>query len=214
MDGQLRQIRSAEFLFFLLCSGFAFVFVFDFVIIITNFFRDYLIGKIDISLMSPECLIFIPRAAVMPVFHGTSLFPASVSRDTPAKLLLLYTPTQKKICQISPHTTMILHFTKTSNHFQRLRQILPENPHPLSADYLILHPKHLSCPVQEDVCCPPDTSPHAPHRTADPRPSPRSLHQTHLLPFSLQIAFIEYPSPISASCQTKTYHTINTTPNK
>ena len=59
----------------------------------------------------------------------------------------------------------------------------PENPHPLSADYSPCTQTPSHAPYSADTCRPPDTSPHALSRTADPRPSPVPPPDTSL-PFS------------------------------
>ena len=93
----------------------------------------------------------------------------------------------------------------------------PENPHPLSADYSPCTQTPSHAPVQCRYLPSPRYIPHMPpSRTADPPAFARSSTR-HISSPSLQIAFIGYPSLISASRQIKTpfiKYTINTTPEQ
>ena len=89
-----------------LCLGRLLSFVFDFVIIITNFFRDFQY-KNDISwcqlYMSyllpcrPRCLFFTVHRSFPPAFHF-QIIPVVKPRQ------FIFILPLRKICQISPHT--------------------------------------------------------------------------------------------------------------
>lgn len=140
--------------------------------------------------MSIIYVLFTPVPPAMPVFHGTSLFSSSFPLPDISRKTL---PTTFNASARSSR--------KSSSPLRRL---------------FTLHPNTLSCPVQCRYLPSPKYIPTCPLQNSRSPAFARSSTR-HISSPSLQIAFIGYPSLISASRQIKTpfiKYTINTTPEQ
>lgn len=115
----------------------------------------------------PRCLFFTVHRSFPPAFHF-QIIPVV----NPRQFIFILPP--RKICQISPHTitfNFTFHEKTLPTTFSASARSSRKSSSPLRRLFTRTQtPSH--APYSADTCRPPDTSPHAPSRTADPRPSP------------------------------------------
>jgi hypothetical protein len=159
----------------------------------------------------PRCLFFTVHRSFPPAFHF-QIIPVVKPRQ------FIFILPLRKICQISPHTitfNFTFHEKTLPTTFSASARSFRKSSSPLRRLFT-LHPNTLSCPVQCRYLPSPRYIPTCPLQNSRSPAFARSSTR-HISSPSLQIAFIGYPSLISASRQIKTpfiKYTINTTPEQ